>query len=235
MSLYYQDDYVTLYHGDCLEQTAWLDADVLVTDPPYGVAWESGNFSNAIEAKNQTVANDETPEVRDKALELWGKRPALVFGSWRVDRPKGVNNRLIWHKAANIPGMRTQAWFSADEEIYQIGTGFVGKPEQNVLVTHDRRDGAYGEVAKYGHPTPKPVGLMERLVAKCPEGVIADPFAGSGATLIASRNLGRKAIGVEMEEKYCELIASRLSNQVMDFSRLLEHKEKETYTQESLI
>lgn len=235
MSIYYQDDYVTLYLGDCLEQTAWLEADVLVTDPPYGVAWQSSTMSNAIVPNQQTVANDATPEVRDKALELWGKRPALVFGSWRVDRPKGVNNRLIWHKAANIPGMRASAWYSADEEIYQIGTGFVGKPEQNVLVTHDRRDGAYGEVAKYGHPTPKPVGLMERLVAKCPEGVIADPFAGSGATLIASRNLGRKAIGVEMEEKYCELIATRLSNQVMDFSRITEPVIKEKYSHESLI
>lgn len=235
MSIYYQDDYVTLYHGDCIEQTAWLTADVLVTDPPYGVAWKSSTMSNALIPNEQTVANDHNPEVRDKALELWGKRPALVFGSWRVERPKNTNNRLLWHKAANIPGMRASAWYSSDEEIYQIGTGFVGKPEQNVLVTYDRRDGAYGEVAKYGHPTPKPVGLMERLVAKCPAGVIADPFAGSGATLIAARNLGRTVIGVEMEEKYCELIAKRLSNQVMDFSRLEAKNEKETYKHESLI
>jgi site-specific DNA-methyltransferase (adenine-specific) len=113
--------------------------------------------------------------------------------------------------------MRSTPWFSADEEIYVLGTGFVGKPEQNVLVTNDRRDGAYGEVARLGHPTPKPVGLMERLITKCPDGVIADPFAGSGATLLAARNLGRKVIGVEMEEKYCELIANRLSQEAFDF------------------
>ena len=83
---YYSDDLVTLYLGDCLEVTEWLAADVLVTDPPYGVAWLSGQFSNARQAIVQDVANDETPAVRDSALALWGDRPALVFGSWRVKR-----------------------------------------------------------------------------------------------------------------------------------------------------
>ena len=213
---YYKDNLVTLYLGDCLELDAWLGADVLVTDPPYGVAWKSGQFSNATVAIEQTVANDEDANVRDKALALWGNKPALVFGSWKVDRPKNVANRLIWHKASNIPGMRTQPWYSADEEIYQLGTGFTGKPEQNVLVTHERRDGAYGEVARLGHPTPKPVALLERLVAKCPPGVIADPFAGAGSTLIAARNLGRQAIGVEIEEEYCEMIVKRLQQVTLD-------------------
>jgi DNA modification methylase len=217
MKPYFQNDLVTLYHGDCLEITEWLTADVLVTDPPYGVAWKSSTMSNANVPKSEIINNDETPDVRDKSLELWGDKPAMVFGSWKVDRPPQTRHRLIWHKKANIPGMRSTPWFSADEEIYVLGTGFVGKPEQNVLVTNDRRDGAYGEVARLGHPTPKPVGLMERLIAKCPEGVIADPFAGSGATLLGARNLGRKVIGVEMEEKYCELIANRLSQEAFDF------------------
>lgn len=211
---YYQDGLVTLYHGDCLQITEWLTADVLVTDPPYGVAWKSGQFSNAGVAIEQEVSGDHSPAVRDAALALWGdEKPALIFGSWRVPRPPRVNNRLIWYKASNIPGMRTQPWYSADEEIYQIGSGFLGKPEQNVLTTHDRRDGAHGEVAKLGHPTPKPVGLMERLVAKCPPGVIADPFAGVGGTLIAARNEGRRSIGVEMDEGYCQTIVKRLAQE----------------------
>lgn len=216
MKPYYEDDSVTLYHGDCIELAGfWTGAHVLVTDPPYGVAWKAGQFSNAAAPDQSTIAGDQTLEVRDAALHLWGKKPALVFGSWRVERPKGTNNRLIWHKAANIPGMRTQPWFAADEEIYQLGTGFVGKPVQNVIVTHDRRDGAHGEVAKIGHPTPKPVGLMEALIEKCPEGVIADPFAGSGATLVAAKNLGRKVVGIELEEKYCEIIAKRCAQDVL--------------------
>lgn len=207
---YYQDDLVTLYHGDCREVTDWLDADVLVTDPPYGVAWKTGQFSNARVARVETIANDDTVAARDDILALWGDRPALVFGSWRVPRPAKTANRLIWHKAANLPGHRTQPWFAADEEVYQLGTGFVGKPEQNVLVTKDRRDGAHGEVAKWGHPTPKPVDLMGRLVAKCPPGLIADPFAGVGSTLLAAKMLGRRAFGVELEERHCATAAGRL-------------------------
>ncbi len=66
----------------------------------------------------------------------------------------------------------------------------------------------------------KPVTLMKALIQKCLPGVIADPFAGSGSTLVAARNLGRKVIGVELEEKYCELIVKRLQQQTFDFASL---------------
>lgn len=214
---YYQDSFVTLYHGDCLEIDEWQSADVLVTDPPYGVAYKSSGMSRAKNPVQIDIANDQNANVRDLVLDIWGDKPGIVFGSWKIERPKNTVNRLIWHKAENKPGMRNLAWYAADEEIYILGRGFVGEPEQNVLVTHDRRDGAYGEVAKIGHPTPKPIGLMERLVSKCMPGVIADPFAGSGSTLIAARNLARFAIGVEMEERYCEIIANRLSQDVFYF------------------
>ena len=211
---------MTLYHGDCLEVSEWLSADVLVTDPPYGIAYQSGGMSNATVPQQDRIANDKTLDVRDAVLQLWPEKPAIVFGSWKVPRPSNIRHRLIWYKKNALPGMRATPWYNADEEIYVIGSGFDGKPEQNVLITTTRQDGAMGLVAQTGHPTPKPVGLMERLIAKCPPGVIADPFAGSGATLIAARNLGRTAIGVELEEKYCELIAKRLSQQAFDLEGL---------------
>jgi len=238
MSIYYQDDYVTLYLGDCLEQTAWLEADVLVTDPPYGISWskDSMHYTRSIIPQKNVVKNDNSTELRDKALSLWIDKPAIVFGSWKAPRPKDVKQRLIWHKTKLNPGMSSAPWYSADEEIYIIGKGFTGKPHQTVYPTYEARGGGDGLSAMTGHPTPKPVGLMEALIEKCPEGIIADPFSGSGATLIASRNLGRKAMGVEMEEEYCELIATRLSNQVMDFSKIMNPvKQKETYTQEAFI
>lgn len=205
MSVYYKDDLVTLYHGDCLtEHTEWTTADVLVTDPPYGVAYQSGRK----QVPHLRIASDEDTRARDTALALWGEgRPALVFGSWKKPRPGGVLHRLIWSKGAN-PGMGSSRmpWGNSDEEIYVMGAGFTGRRESNVLVHN-----TLPSLTRPDHPTPKPVGLMEKLIVKAPPGVVADPFAGSGATLIAARNLGRECVGVEIEEKYCELIAQRLS------------------------
>lgn len=212
MSLYYQDDQVTLYHGDCLiEQREWLDADVLVTDPPYGVRYKSGWVK-----EDRTIAGDATPEVRDNALQAWGDRPAIMFGAWDIPRPATTRARLIWSKGDD-PGMGDLKfpWGKSDEEIYIIGKGFAGKRGPNVLV-HNKPPVSNRDA----HPTPKPVPLMERLIEKCPPGVIADPFAGSGATLVAARNLGRKAIGVELEEKYFEIIANRCAQGALDFSQL---------------
>ena len=226
MKPYYQDDLVTLYHGDCLEVTEWLEADVLVTDPPYGVdVSQYGMDNNPKKRREQTaksvVKNDKDTVVRDSVLELWGNKPAIVFGSWRITRPAKVRQRLIWYKSKASPGISRAPWFSADEEIYVIGDGFNGHPEMTVYQTNEARMGQAGPAFQLGHPTPKPIGLMERLVAKCPEGVIADPFAGSGATLIAARNLNRRSLGIELEEKYCELIAKRLSQQVFDLGELV--------------
>lgn len=220
MSLYYQDEHVTLYHGDCLtEHREWLDADVLVTDPPYGVKWSQrvGRYAGAgsYSVLTRVVAGDETTAPRDAALEAWGKRPSVIFGSWKAERPADVRARLIWDKRGSHPGPLNAAFYTSDEEIYILGSGFRASspPQRSVITTTEQRS---IEVRNVGHPTPKPVPLMEVLIGKCPPGVIADPFAGSGATLIAARNLGRKATGVELEERYCEIIARRLDQGVLN-------------------
>lgn len=208
MSLYYEDEFVQLHHGDCRAVRGWTIASVLVTDPPYGVAYSSGWVK-----RDRAIVGDNSAESRDAVLEMWGDKPALVFGSWKVSRPAGTVHRLIWDKAGD-PGMGDLAmpWGNGEEEIYVMGRGFVGTRGSNVI-----RAPKPPIASRPDHPTPKPVALMEALIAKCPPGVIADPFAGSGATLIAARNLGRKAIGVELEEKYCELIVKRLAQQAFIF------------------
>jgi site-specific DNA-methyltransferase (adenine-specific) len=211
MKPYFDDGLVTLYHGDALEVSEWLSADVLVTDPPYGMAYVSGR------RKQLAIIGDESLSARDDALKLWGEKPALVFGTWKQPRPNNVRQLIVWDKrgGAGFSGDLNMPWADITEEIYVLGQGWVGR----------RRPAIYSiptlpPANRPDHPTPKPVSLIQHLLDCCPAGVIADPFAGSGATLIAARNLGRKVIGVELEEKYCELIANRLSQQVFDFGSL---------------
>jgi DNA modification methylase len=222
MKPYFEDEFVTLFHGDCLDVTEWLSADVLVTDPPYGIAWLTRgtyggkmNGKGAVREKN-AIVSDQDATVRDAVIELWGKKPSIVFGTSRVARPILTEHVLIWHKAGMPPGPTNAAFMSQHEEIYVWGSGFrkSSPPLRSVITTNEHRPTA---VMEAGHPTPKPIGLMETLIDRCPGGVIADPFAGSGATLLAARNLGRKVIGVELEEKYCELMAKRLSQQTFQF------------------
>ncbi|WP_208857271.1 site-specific DNA-methyltransferase [Cryobacterium arcticum] len=218
---YYTDDLVTLYHGDAIHLQPWLEADALITDPPYGMDYTGFGGRNGEprrESGRLRVAGDMSPVDRDAALILWGDdKPALVFGRWNVPRPDRTRMRLIWDKSpCGFMGDLSLPWGAAEEEIYVLGSGFIGKREGNVIRAQTLMS---NDKARPDHPTPKPIGLMEVLIAKT-VGVIADPFAGSGATLIAARNLGRKSIGVEMEEKYCELIAKRLQQQTFDFGAI---------------
>jgi site-specific DNA-methyltransferase (adenine-specific) len=213
MKPYYQDDLITLYHGDCLEITDWLDADVLVTDPPYGMSYKSGRKKTLT-----AIEGDKDLNVRDKSLTAWGTKPAIVFGTWKVERPANVRQLIVWDKrgGAGFSGDLMMPWADITEEIYVFGSGWLGPRVPAIysiptLPANNRPE----------HPTPKPVGLMEELMSHIPnDWIIADPFAGSGATLLAARNLGRKVIGVELEEKYCELIAKRASQSAFDFSNL---------------
>lgn len=213
MSPYYEDEHVQLYLGDCLtEHREWLSADVLVTDPPYGYDHASG-WDGPF--KDKAIANDSDLTARDSVVGAWGSRPALVFGSWKRPRPDPTHTVLIWDKgeAAGM-GDLSIPWKPNWEEIYVLGRGFSGHRGSSILTGH-----TVVTWASKGreHPNMKPVSLMERLIEKCPPGVIADPFAGSGSTLVAARNLGRRAIGVELEEKYAEIIAKRLQQGAFDF------------------
>ncbi len=219
---YYSDDSVTLYRGDCMELQSWLKADVLVTDPPYGYSHRSGGGPRGHASwRNAMIANDESTATRDWALNSWAStgacgsdRPALVFGHWKSNRPK-IRTMLIWDKGGHRGmGDLSLPWKPNFEEIYVIGSGFTGTRTSGVIGGHHLPS---SEAAGRSHPHEKPVSLMVELISKCPPGVVADPFAGSGSTLLAAKLIGRKAIGVEYDEAYCELIAKRLSQGVLDF------------------
>ena len=135
---------------------------------------------------------------------------------------------MVWDKG-DSPGMGALdlPWGLSHEEIYIIGNGWPKLPNggRRREGGTPRRDPSIIRATllnsqaadRPDHPTPKPVALMSALIAKCPPGVIADPFAGSGSTGVAAKALGRKAILVELEERYCEIAARRLAQDVLDF------------------
>ena len=131
---YYQDEHVTLWHGDCLSGEIaphWLAADVLVTDPPYGMAYVSHASSykaGIVRPPTAPIAGDENAQLRDDILAAWGDRPALVFGTWRVPRPPAARALVVWDKG-DSPGTGALdiPWGPSHEEVYVLGRGFVGK------------------------------------------------------------------------------------------------------------
>lgn len=210
---YYDDGQIQIWLGDCREILPTLDADVMVTDPPYGIQFASsrvGAFNGV------GIANDHDASLRDEVLRAW-HGAAAVFGSWKVERPSGTRAVLVWDKGEGVGmGDLTFPWKPNTEEIYILGKGWHGHRGSSVL-----RDTSVvswtgaGPGPKRVHPNEKPVPLLRSIIEKAPEGVILDPFMGSGATLRAAKDLGRKAIGIEIEERYCEIAARRLSQSVL--------------------
>jgi hypothetical protein len=220
---YYSDEYVTLYHGDCREVTEWLEADVLVTDPPYGRGWhQGGGMTNSSGRGARTrpkvgIAGDRDTSTRDAALSLW-TRLAFVFGDPLIPPPAGSAQALVYAKPLDAGVKGARAGFRRDVEmIYAVGPWPCGTGgTTSVLTTTSLVAGPSGLATVHGHPHAKPVDLLSTLIDRCPPGTIADPFAGSGSTLVAAKRLGRKAIGVELEERYCEIAARRLAQGVLD-------------------
>jgi DNA modification methylase len=220
MTVYYEDSLVTLYHGDALEDTPWwMSADVLVTDPPYGINWSTHGGGRdlrnwAPRVAKEGITGDRDTAVRDEALGQWGDRPAVVFGSPQVTPPVKTIQVLVWRKPvdAGVVGARF-VWRRDWEAIYLLGKWPRVNPNRSSVIESP------GGMERYrnGHPHAKPTALLEHLIAETPPGIIADPFAGSGSTLLAARHLGREAIGVEIDEKWCELAARRLDQGVLDF------------------
>jgi DNA modification methylase len=227
MQPYYEHNGITIYCGDCLEVLPTLTAAdcVLVTDPPYGLAHSSG-WTNALTNRdvtkaataaiygNASIMNDTDVSFRDAVLAWYGAGPALVFGSWKVARPAGVRQLLIWDKGdASGMGDLSIPWKPSHEEIYVLGSGFSGKRTSGVLRAIVPSRLTMGRL----HANQKPVSLMKMLIQKCPtDRVVFDPFMGSGTTLVAAKQLGRRAIGIELDERYVNIAIDRLQQEILE-------------------
>ena len=231
MSIYYQDDLTTIYHGDALELFHDIPGgtiDHIVTDPPYilqagssmTVGSKTGGWADMMNASHWFAAwYRESSRVLRHDGSLW------TFGNWRtlpvmqraaIDAQLPATSLLIWDKMwigpAGPQGLRSQ------HEICML----LSKPGFKV------KDRSQGDVLSIqassskptGHPAEKPLPLLRRVVelTAAPAGAtILDPFMGSGTTLLAAKEAGIKAIGFEAEERWCEVAAKRLSQDTFDF------------------
>ena len=216
MTPYYEHYGITIYHGDCREILPELEpVDLVLTDPPYGIGMQSGMKGRH---GNCRILGDGDTKLRDSVLDAFNGTPSIVFGSWKTERPKQTRCLLIWEKGNHVGmGDLSMPWKPNHEEIYVIGYGFKGKRKSAVL-RHLAVAGCVGHKTYRHHPTEKPKSLIIDLLQHCPDGTVLDPFMGSGTTLVAAKELGRKAIGIEIEEKYCEIAAKRLSQEVLPFA-----------------
>ena len=245
---YYADDWVTLYHGDCLELMPHIPTVAhIITDPPYSEHTHKSVRRSNITYRDRgarygadTRRNVDlgfghlTPEVRSACASQFARlttRWCIAFSDiesshlWRADLEHAGLDYVrtgAWIKVGSTPqfsGDRPATGFEALTICHQPGrkrwNGGGKHAIWSVPIVLDR--GAQG---KRFHTTQKPDGLMLSLVDLFSDlgEVILDPFAGSGTTLVAAKSLGRKAIGVELDERYCEVAARRLAQDALDFS-----------------
>lgn len=207
MKPYYEENGITIYNADCREVVPSLEAfDAVITDGPYGMNYDTNGdrFTRGGRKLPPVYGDDQpfdpSPWLAAHYCVLWG------FNHFPSLLPAG--GCLIYLK-------RTDAAFGqflSDAEVAW---------NKNGCGVYAYRDAYFSIAGNRQHPTEKPVGLMRWTIQRsgAPDSaVILDPFMGSGTTLRAAKDLGRKAIGIEIEERYCEIAANRLRQEVLQFA-----------------
>jgi DNA modification methylase len=221
---YYEHDGITLYHGDCREILPELESetfDLALTDPPYLVSY-SGRWGSDWEP----IAGDCDPswvlpvyadlfrvlKPDSMCLSFYGWPQAEIFlSSWRLVGFRPISVFVLVKRRIGL-GYFTRA---QHEQAYLLAKG---RPQKPTVAPSDVLDWETPSVSL--HPNQKPVGAISKLLSSFSNesSYIIDPFSGSGTTLVAARMCGRKAVGIEIEKRSCEIAAMRLSQEVLHFS-----------------
>jgi len=218
---YYEENGITIYHGDCREILPELEpVDLVLTDPPYGIGYipreldptkrgGRGRLYERITIQGDLDKFDPTFLLHHKNLILWGANHYAEFlpskASW-----------LVWDKMGGNCKFHGRYTYS-DCELAWCSDGKPARIFQHIWagIVKQGVDGGKPRL----HPNQKPLELIFWCINRFPEAItILDPFMGSGTTLVAAKQLGRKAIGIEIEEKYCEIAVKRLAQGVLDFA-----------------
>lgn len=210
MKPYYEEPGITIYHGDCRKILPMLPkADLVLTDPPYGINAVTRNQPGATQYE-AIIGDDQEPDLSHifsiaADLVVWG---ANCF-------PRQLPHRgrwIVWDKRVNpacdamLGSPIELAWTSRIS-----GFDWIARIQHGGVVNADQRH----HIPRW-HPTQKPIALMSFCLSKYPNATLTiDPYAGSGTTLVAAKQLGRRAIGIEIEERYCEIAVNRLRQGVL--------------------
>jgi hypothetical protein len=227
---YYEDGTVTIYHGDCRDVMPELRADVIVTDPPYGFgayatdkAPPPGVLRSLID-RHTTVAVFGYPEILVGWCVTAGVTPDEWVTWWPTNRPAARSSglpRSSEHVAVfgPTPGVK-QLTRPRSKGGAQIAARWgLSEEVREGDVWRDVAPGVMFNTHQRLHPNEKPLSLMVKLVQMCssPDQTILDPYMGSGTTLRAAKDLGRRVIGVEIDERHCETAVRRLGQGVLPF------------------
>ncbi len=195
--LYYLDKEsgIAIYHADCRDILPLIpdkSIDLVLTDPPYygyeDYEWDIVDLDRLL------------PQVR-----------SFIFWKGR-DFPLLFTARHIWAKANRNIGNSGEQY----EELYEINGSKTGLVMRHAVIDSEMNAQLNGDIF-YNHPTQKPAKLIQRIIIYSTSigNLILDPFLGSGTTTYCAKKLGRKCIGIEIEEKYCEIAKKRLAQSVM--------------------
>lgn len=205
---YYQDDAVTLYHGDCRQIVPLLHTfDLLLTDPPYGI--------NAARHRNSQASGWKDYGTKEQAS--WDQSPPPF---WVIEMCINSSDKSVVWGGNYFPLPPSMGWLLWDkgQRDFSLADGELAWTSENRalrIFTLSR-----SEALKDGkvHPTQKPEDLIKWCLTLFPEAqTVLDPFAGSGTTGRACKDLGRKCTLIERDESYCEIIAKRMGQEVFAF------------------
>lgn len=231
MNPYYEDDFVTLYQGDCLDVLPSLGRETIdccLTDPPYVIgAVSAGNMASKsggwADMMNSALWFTEWYKLVGSLLRRsgsfwtfcnWRSLPVVMKAAIGSDMP--ITSLLVWDKEWIGPG-GSQGLRPSYELVALMAQPDFAVPDRGVADVWRHKTGGY---KPDGHPAQKPVLLAERILRTSglrAGQTVLEPFAGSGTTAVAAKALGLRCVAIEAEEKWCELTASRLSQDALDF------------------
>jgi DNA modification methylase len=226
MTPYFEEDGITIYNGDCREVLPEFSDALVATDPPYNIGYHYDSYKDSLSEEEYRELIAST--VRLPSIVIHYPEDMFGISSALNELPEKC---AAWIYNANTPRQwRMVAWFGCNPDFSLVKQPYKNPSDKRILALIEKGSSGSNlydwwnveqvknvDAEKTAHPCQIPEEVMHKALAVTPYLLTVDPFMGSGTTLQAAKDLGRRAIGIEIEEKYCEIAAKRLSQKVLNF------------------